>query len=65
VKLFEIQSIDLMNDIGYKQILPAKRTELRPISRLQDIETHDPSHSQDPRTQSVLESMSALDWPSS
>jgi signal transduction histidine kinase len=51
-----------MNDIGYKQILHAKRTELQPISRLQDIEANDASHSQDPRAQSVSESMSGMDW---
>jgi signal transduction histidine kinase len=51
-----------MNDIGYKQIRHAKSTELQPISRLQDIEAHDASHSQHPRVQSVSESMSVMDW---
>jgi signal transduction histidine kinase len=51
-----------MNHIAYKQIPNAKRTELRPISRPQDMDAHEASHSQDPRTQSASESMSGMDW---
>ena len=49
-----------MNNIGYKQIPHARRTELPPISPLQPIEVHNASHSQDPRGQSVSEP--AMDW---
>jgi K+-sensing histidine kinase KdpD len=62
VKLLETQGPDLMNDIGYKQTLPTKRTELQPISRLQYIETHDPSPPRDPRAPTASENMSAMDW---
>jgi two-component system, NtrC family, sensor histidine kinase HydH len=58
VKLLEIQGTDLMNDIGYKQILRGKRTELQPISWLQDVEAPDVSHTQDPSAPST----SAMDW---
>jgi signal transduction histidine kinase len=51
-----------MNDIRYKHILPAKRTELQPISRLQDIQVHDTSDSQDPRAECLSECVSAMDW---
>jgi signal transduction histidine kinase len=47
-----------MNDASSEQIRYAKRTELQPLSRLQDIEAPDVSHSQDTSTQS----MSAMDW---
>jgi DNA-binding NtrC family response regulator/nitrogen-specific signal transduction histidine kinase len=54
----------LYREIDYKQTKHANSTELRPISRLPDIETHNASHSKsqtgDPRTQS----MSAKEWHS-
>lgn len=56
------QGVELMNEIGYKQILHAKSTDLQPIGRLKDIEARDASHSQDPRAQNLSESMSATDW---
>ena len=50
-----------MNEISDKRIQHAKKRKLQPISRLQDMGTHEASHSRDARVQSVPESMAVMD----